>query len=177
MLGDKVYNYTSLKRVLISFLLIVTYSVCHAQTHKLYPLFIYSFTRYIQWPEAQNQGDFEILILGDSPLFEELQAMAQTKKIGDRTIKVAKVNSIAEIKKCNILFVPENQATKFNEILAKVSSQSILVITEVNGLGQKGSCINFIVKDGKLAFELNQSALSKQNLKATSELTRLAIMI
>lgn len=177
MLGDYVYNYTPLKRVLISIFLTVTFSVCHAQTHKLYPLFIYSFTRYIQWPEAQNKGDFEILILGDSPLFEELQTLAQTKKIGDRAIKVTKVNSLAEIKKCNILFVPENQSAKFNEILAKVSSQSILVITEVNGLGLKGSCINFIVKDGKLAFELNQSALSKQNLKATSELTRLAIMI
>jgi hypothetical protein len=155
----------------------MTCSVCHAQTHKLYPLFIYSFTRYIQWPEAQNQGNFEILILGDSPLYDELQAMAQTKKIGDRAIKVSKINSLAEFRKCHILFVPENQSARFNEILAKVSSQSTLVITEMNGLGHKGSGINFILKDGKLAFELNQSALSKQNLKATSELTRLAIMI
>ena len=88
-----------------------------------------------------------------------------------------KVNSIAEIRKCNILFVPEAQSASLKEILAKVSSLSVLVITESPGMGKQGSCINFIPKDGKLTYELNQSALSKQNLKASSEITRLAIMI
>lgn len=171
------YNYLSMKKALLSIVLIMLCSVIYAQTHKLYPLFIYSFTRHVQWPDSYNQGDFEILVLGDTPLIEELKAMAQAKKIGDRSIKVTKINSLAEIRRCNILFVPEAQSGRFNEILQKTVAYSILVVTEVNGLGQHGSCINFIVKDGKLAFELNQAALSKQNLKASTELTRLAIMI
>jgi hypothetical protein len=44
-------------------------------------------------------------------------------------------------------------------------------------MGAKGSNINFIVKDGKLAFELNQAAITKQNFKVSNELSRLAIMI
>lgn len=171
------YNYLPLKRVLYSLLLVLVCSIAHAQVTKLYPLFIYSFTRHILWPDAYNQGDFEIMVLGESPLIEELKIMAQTKKIGDRAIKVTKINSPAEIRKCNILFVPEAQAGKLKEVLPKVSALSVLVITETVGMGQQGSCINFIVKDGKLAFELNQSALTKQNLKATSEITQLAIMI
>jgi len=62
-------------------------------------------------------------------------------------------------------------------VLQKVDTQSVLVITEQSGLGAQGSCVNFITKEGKLAFELNQSALTKQNLKASIELTRLATMI
>jgi hypothetical protein len=148
-----------------------------AQTHKQYPLFVYSFTRYIQWPEALNQGDFEILVLGDSPVTEELNTMAQTKRVGDRAIKVSKINAVADIKKCHILFIPSSQSDKLNEVLQRVSSKPILVMTEQSGLGGLGSCVNFITKDGKLAFELNQSALSRQNLKASMELTRIAIMI
>lgn len=148
-----------------------------SQTYKQYPLFVYSFTRYIQWPEAQNQGDFEILVLGDSPVTEELNTMAQTKRVGDRPIKVSKINAVADIRKCHILFIPSSQSDKLSEVLQRVASKSILVMTEQPGLGGLGSCVNFITKDGKLAFELNQSALTKQNLKASMELTRIAIMI
>jgi hypothetical protein len=171
------YNSLPLKRVLYSTVLLMVCSIVQAQTHKLYPLFIYSFTRHIQWPDVYNQGDFEIIVLGETPLIDELKNMAQTKKVGDRAIKITRINTPGEIRKCNILFVPEAQAGKLKEILPKVSSLSVLVITETVGLAQQGSCINFIVKDGKLAFELNQSALTKQNLKASTEITQLAIMI
>jgi glutamine amidotransferase PdxT len=124
-----------------------------------------------------NQGDFEILVLGESPVTEELTAMAQAKRVGDRPIKVSKINTVAEIKKCHILFIPASQSDKFNEIQQRVAAKAILIMTEQAGLGSLGSCVNFITKDGKLAFELNQAALSKQNLKASLELTRIAIMI
>lgn len=151
-------------------------NIC-AQVSKQYSLFIYSFTRYIQWPDAYNQGDFEILVLGETPVMEELQAMAKMKKAGERTIRITRINQISEIKKCNILFVPDAQSQALNDILNQVGTQSILVVTEEPGLGQKGSCVNFINRDGKLVFELNQNAIAKQNLKASNELTRLAIIL
>jgi hypothetical protein len=151
--------------------------VLPAQSPKHQSVFIYSFTRYVIWPDSYNTGDFEILVLGDSPIFTELKAMASAKKVGERNIKVTRINSVAEIRKANMLFVSSGKAAEFEGVVAKVSSQSILIITEEPGLGAKGSDINFILRDGKLAFELNQSAMTKQNLKASTELSRLAIMI
>lgn len=174
----KEYNYQSMKRTLLIATLILASATGFAQSHKYQSVFIYSFTRYVQWPDAYNQGDFEILVLGDCPILEELKAMAASKKVqGDRSIKVTKINSAAEIKKCNILYVPSSKSAQIDEVLGKVNNQAILVITEEPGLGVKGSDINFIVKDGKLAFELNQAAVSKQNLKVSIELTRLAVLI
>jgi uncharacterized protein DUF4154 len=106
-----------------------------------------------------------------------LNKMAQVKKVGERAIKVNKIMSLDALKKCNILFVSAKKSLQLNEILTKVNGQSILVITEEPGMGAKGSNINFIMKDGKLAFELNQSAFGKQNLKVSTELTRLAVLI
>lgn len=148
-----------------------------AQTYKMHTVFIFSFTRYIQWPDAYGAGDFEIMVLGDSPIVEELKSMAQLKKVGDRNIKVTKISAPSEIRKCNILFVPASKSAQIMEVLGKVTSQSILVITEEPGLGVKGSNVNFITKDGKLAFELNQSAATRQGLKVSNELSRLAILI
>jgi hypothetical protein len=148
-----------------------------AQSYKMHSVFIFSFTRYIQWPDSHSAGDFEIMVLGDSPIVDELKSMAQVKKVGDRTIKVTKISAASEIKKCNILFVPASKSAQIAEVLGKVTSQSILVITEEPGLGAKGSNVNFITKDGKLAFELNQGANTKQGLKVSNELSRLAILI
>lgn len=176
-LPKKQYNYRSMKRIflLVSFLLF--FAEGYSQNYKLHSVFIYSFTRYVQWPDAYNQGDFEILVLGDSPILDELKAMAQAKKVGDRTIKVTKINSVAEIRKCNILFVSVAKSAQIADVLGKVNTQPILVVTEEAGLGEKGSDVNFITKDGKLAFELNQSAINKQNLRVSNELSRLAILI
>jgi hypothetical protein len=166
-----------LRRAALLVILVVSGNCAMAQNYKLHPLFIYSFTRYVQWPDDSNTGDFEIMVLGESPIVEELKSMAQTKKVGERVIKVININTVAEIKKCHMLFVTVGKSDKHIEVLQKTSGQPILVISEQAGLGALGSCINFIAKDGKLAFELNQAAFTKQNLKASTELTRLAIMI
>lgn len=157
--------------------LAVSFLPAFSQNYKMHSVFIYSFTRYVQWPDAYNQGDFEILVLGESPIIAELKALASAKKVGDRTIKVTKIKSPAEIKKCNMLFVPADQAALITDVMDKVNTQPILIVTEEQGLGAKGSNINFIVKDGKLAFELNQATVNKQGLKVSNELTRLAILI
>lgn len=166
-----------MRKCVLFVILSVTLSVAHAQNYKLHTVFIYSFTRYVIWPESYNQGDFEILVLGDSPIVGALDEMAKAKKVGDRPIKVTKINNPSEIRKCNILFIPASKSGQLTDVMSKVANQSILVITEEPGLGAKGSVINFIMKEGKLAFELNQSAVAKQNFKIANELSRLAILI
>ncbi len=148
-----------------------------AQNYKVHTVFMYSFTRYIQWPPDYSQGDFEILVLGDSPIVDELKEMAKTRKAGDRTIKVTKINATSDIRKCNMLFIPDSKSNQLGKVLSTVGSQSILVISESEGAGLQGSDINFVIKDGKLAFELNQAAVNKKNLKVSMELSRLAILL
>jgi hypothetical protein len=97
--------------------------------------------------------------------------------VGDRNIKITRINSPSEIRKCNILYVPANQSTQFGTVLNKVLTQPTLMITEEPGLGMKGSDINFIMKDDKLVFELNQTATAKHNLKISNALLALAILI
>ena len=173
----KQYNYLNMKKILLVSIILLGAKIGFSQNYKLHSVYMYSFTRYILWPDAYNQGDFEILVLGDSPILEELKSMAQAKKVGDRAIKVSKISNPSDIRKCNMLFVTASKSGKIDDILLKVGTQSILVISEEAGLGAKGSNINFIVKDGKLVFELNQGTINKQSLKVSSELSRLAILI
>jgi hypothetical protein len=167
------------KKIFGSVLFLFIVSFIHAQDEKWQGVYIFSFTRYVQWPEDYNQGDFVITILGDSPMVQELQNLAEKKKVDGRTIKVTKVAKVNEVKKCHILFIPENQSTQLSAALALIKSNewASLVVTAQEGLGKKGSCINFVNREGKPSFELNLNAITKHQLKVFTELTRHAIMI
>jgi hypothetical protein len=166
-----------MRRCILAVLMVVLSNLALAQGYKLHSVYVYGFTRYVEWPTDYSQGDFEILVLGDSPITDQLKEMATAKKVGDRNIKVTKISSPAEIRKCNILIIPASQSAQFATVISKTSNLSILVITEEPGLGAKGSDINFITKDGKLVFELNQTAASKHNLKISNALMGMAILI
>jgi hypothetical protein len=148
-----------------------------AQDYKFHSVFMYNFTKYIQWPSAYQSGDFVIGVLGDSPIIESLEKMAENKTVGTQKFAIVKYGSTADISKCHMLFIPSGKSGDLAQALDKVAGQSTLVITEKAGMGKKGSSINFILVDGKWKFELNRGATEKSSLKVSGELARLAIEI
>ena len=147
-----------------------------AQNFDTHSLFMYSFTRFVQWPPEASTGDFEIVVLGDSPIMTVLKTMSEKKKAGNRTIRVSKIASIADFKKGHILYIPIEGASNFAEVSAKIGDAPVLLVTERATAANRG-CVNFINnKDGRLAFEIVQEQFTKHKLKAASELTRLAVI-
>jgi len=143
-------------------------------THALY---IYSFSQHIAWPDGEIGEDFKIGIVGESAIATSLQKMASLKKVDNRIIKVITFASVEEIQECNILFLPVGQSTNFSKALNTIGDRSILLITEKEGLGAKGSAINFVLKNKKLMFEINSEAISKANLEVAPELKKFAIQL
>jgi len=150
-------------------------SLAFAQNYQLHTVYIYSFIRYVQWPSSQ--GDFVIGVVGESPVIEHLKKMAAAKKAGTRDIVIKEFASSASVTGTDILFIAESSSGNFDEVKSKVSSTNTLLITESEGLGMKGSAINFVIRNGKLAFELNRNSVDEAGLKVSTELTRLAIII
>jgi hypothetical protein len=64
----------------------------------------------------------------------------------------------------------------FNRVIEKVKEWSTLVITEKNGLSERGSCINFVLIDNKLNFEINKTAIDQAGLKVSSQLLKMGIV-
>ncbi|UII34839.1 YfiR family protein [Fulvivirga ulvae] len=145
--------------------------------HELHSMMIYNFLKYVQWPGDQNSGDFVIGVMGDDNVFNTLNAWYGNKTRGDKTFTIKKFTSPSEISGCQLLYIGKSASNQFDEVQARVQDQSTLTVTDKNGLGAKGSCINFKVVDNRLKFELNQAAIQKSNLKISSQLTSMAILI
>lgn len=171
-----------LKTICVSFYLAVAIVLgvmnpATAQDYKFHSLFIYNFTKYIEWPESYKSGDFVIGVLGKSDITTNLMKMAEVKTVGTQKIQVQVLNDIASMPKCHMLFIPSNQSSRLEEALAAIENKPTLVISERPGLGKKGSGINFILEEGKWRFELNRAAIEQSSLKVSGELVKLGKLI
>jgi len=148
-----------------------------AQNYQLHAVYMYQFIKYIKWPESQSGGDFVIGVLGDSPAVEYLDKMAKTKKAGSRNIVLKTFDNLADVTKTDMLFVHEGAVNELAGVIDKIGGQSTLLVTEKEGFGLEGSNINFVVRQGRLVFELNQDAMERESLKVSAELAKLAIVL
>ena len=153
-------------------------SKVEATETKIHSIFIYNFTKYINWPEEYNKGDFIIGVLGEADLTDELYKMAKVKNVGNRRMVIKKYAEVSKIEsRCHILFIPSGSSHLLSSALKKTKGQPTLVITHKDGLGRAGSLINFVSSNGKLRFEINLNALEKNGLKCAQQLKNLAIVI
>lgn len=159
--------------VVLTFLNIKIYSqssVAQAQA-----IFVYNFTRLIEWPAEYKTGDFVIAIYGAGELSNEIKPYTSSKMVGSQPIKVIKINTIDELSKCHILFVGFSKTKELPAITAKVGNNSTLLITEKKGGIDGGATINFTLVEDKLRFELKASNATKVGLKIHSNLENMAI--
>ncbi len=173
-----------MKSIRISFLLVFSVlffnNTLHAQSraeHELHSMMIYNFLKYIQWPGDKNSGDFVIGVLKDDDVYNTLNTWYGNKERGGKKFIIKKFNSASEITDCQLLYVGSSASNQFDEVLAKIQSNATLTVSNRRGLGEKGSCINFKVVDGRLKFELNQAAMDNAGLKTSSQLAAMAILI
>jgi hypothetical protein len=137
---------------------------------------IYRFTKYIDWPANTKTGDFIIGIVGDSPLYDELKKNIAGKMVGDQKIGIKKYSSTAAFS-CQILFVSEDESKSIKKIATRTANEPILLITEAEGMAQKGSCINFVIVSDRLKLEINKTNIEQRELGIASELLQLGKII
>lgn len=138
--------------------------------------FIYNFTEYIDWQTSNNSGDFVIGVIGNSPLSASLKEIAARNRVKNKRIIVKTFDQPSEIEFCNILFIPKNSNFSLKEIL-KNTSPGMLTISEEEGYGEMGTGFNFLIRNNKLKFEANLKALARSDLKVSSQLLKLAIIV
>lgn len=165
--------------ILISILIISSgYKVGGIDTNsKMKAIFIMNFTKLIEWPAQYREGNFVVGVVGESPLYTELVKMSKTKKVANQSLQIKRFKNPNEITKCHIVYVSKEISSDLTSVVSKVKSSSTLIITEKQGLVDKGAGINFIVKDNRQKFELNKGNVEKYKLKVSSNLEALAYTV
>ncbi len=147
-----------------------------AMNAKKKTIFLYSFTKYIDWPPDYKEGNFVIGVFGNNPtLVSELNKMAATKMAQSQKIEIKSLNSIESSGKYNILFIPAESTAQSGDAIARLKGHGTLVVTEEKGMIKKGSAINFVTIESIIKFQLSIPNAEKQHLKIGRELESYAV--
>lgn len=170
-------KYSFLISLIVS-LFCVSESRAQATDYKAYSLFVYNFMKYVEWPEAQNKGDFILAVVGDSPINKELELLAATKKIKGRNIVLKKCNTPDETIGAHLVYVSSSKSSVAKTLKEINKDKPVLIVGEREGLAKKGASLSFVtLEDDELKFDINKKELEQHQLKISSSLTSLGIVV
>jgi hypothetical protein len=140
---------------------------------------LYNFSKFIDWPSEMNSTTFQIGVVGDKNVYNELLKLAENKKQGNASYQITFYKNVSEIKGFNqILYLSNIFSGKVKELANSSSNKGVLFVTEREGMTKQGSIISFLTDDnGMMGFEIAKNNAVKNSLIVQKQLERLATRV
>jgi hypothetical protein len=119
-------------------------------------------------------NEFYIDVIGHKSVYDKLLEITQGRKVGNQVIKVRYLANASGIVPCQILFVGFWQSKDVPMISEKLGTAHTLIITEKDGLIDLGSCINFVIRNTIIKFEIKKTNIQKHGLIVSTALEQIA---
>ena len=136
-----------------------------SQQEKFKAVFIFNFTKYIEWSATSKQGDFVIGVIGSSEIVQHLELVARKMKVGNQPITVRQYKTIEEIDRCHLLYITPDKSNEIAKASIRFANKNLLIISDKNGMIKSGSGINFYSDGGEVKFEISKVNIEKNGLK------------
>jgi len=178
--GKRIY-----RNVLLISILFVIPTLLYSFTteYDVKAVFLKTISQYIQWPEIVTIEDktqpFVIVVIGKNPFGSVLEDIYKNKKqkIKDRSVEIRYVEEIDQIGSCHMLFIAQSEQKYIEKILKSVNDQSVLILADSQGFGERGVHINFYTYQKSIKFELNEYAMVKAGFKVDYRLRNIAKIV
>jgi YfiR/HmsC-like len=146
-----------------------------SQEYQLKLAFLVNFARFITWPAEAfaSEQQMTLCVLGNNPFGTGLSGL-EGKKIGERNVKVQHLETLGNNQQCHLLFVSQPEAASLAKLLQALSLKPVVTVSDSPGFAAAGGGIEFILKEGKLSFIINNSAMKDRGIQASSSLLNLA---
>lgn len=159
------------------------------EEYQVKAVFLCKLAGYITWPPnhlSVDDKEFRIAIIGRDPFGESLEKATKgvkDQKIHGRPVVITRYKSISDYRSSHLTFVGPDAKNpdedKPEELLAKVlkNHPGTLVVGDTKGLAEKGAMINFQLRDQRVAFEINATAMRRAGFQVPPSVMRLASIV
>ena len=169
------------KIIFIAFILTNSFNLIGLKAQRpmaeIHSMLIFNFIKYIDWPAETKSGDFVIAVYGDDEVYEQLNKFYGQRPIKGQSAKIINVNELSAINSAHVIYLASKKSSDFDALFEKFDTSPTLIVSDRSGLGKKGSSINFKEIGGKLKFEINQATIEDSNLKISSQLLNMGIVL
>jgi len=177
------YNKKSCISIFFLILFLSTIGTSFAQNSKEYAVkaaFVLNFARYTQWPNesfSKKSDPLELCVFGDKSLKAEFETI-NGKKIGSRPLNIRFIGASKDLGQCDLLFVSkEISRIDLQSAFVALKDRPVLTVGESIDFIRHGGIINFLKREGRFQFEISIERAQEQNLKLSSRLLKLAIIV
>jgi hypothetical protein len=143
-------------------------------------VFVFNFSHFVEWPPQSfaAPGDpFIIGILGSDPFGAHLDEVVRGEQINGHPLQVQRFRSLADIERCQILFIDRSESGRIGQILAALNGRSTLTVSQADGAAEHGVMIQFAVEDSRVRLRINVESARAAGLTISSKLLRPAAIV
>lgn len=141
--------------------------------------YLYKLAPFVNWPPtafATATAPFRICVVGDDPFDDYLDKAVAGHSLGAHPFEVRRLDTLTPAADCQIAFISHLAPQNIREVLHAVSGTPVLTVTDSTAAGQ-GGIVQFVIRDGRVAFEVDTAAAARNHLTISSKLLQLAVAV
>lgn len=148
----------------------------HAQAniYRLHSLFIYNFTKHVQWNDIKDS--FTIGVYGSDNALAVVKANFKGKQFLGKDINIINISGTTEANASQLIYVPKSNKNKILNLFEDTDKNNTLFVSE-DDLIEYGIPISFVIQNSKLGFKVSKKNMAISGLKISSSLLSLAEVV
>ena len=138
--------------------------------------YLYNLINFVHWPESSGQnGPFVIQVLGNPLLARNLALLTRGEKVVGRNIVIEFIDSVDEIKMCQMLFVDSSQEDNVSpDLMEKLAKKHILTVGDSMDLLRKGAMVGLLRKGRRIILVVNAQLAASVGISFSAKLLKVA---
>lgn len=139
--------------------------------------YLYNFGRFVQWPTTDTvaKGEsFPICVIGQDPFGADLDAILTGEIIDGKAVVAKRVSKPQEAVSCRILYISSSEESRLKEVLAALDKAEVLTVSDMPDFSRRGGMIQFVLKEGRVRFEINLTSAEAARLVVSADLLKVA---
>ena len=140
--------------------------------------YLFNFGKFVVWPAgAQSNSPFLICVLGDDPFGPVLDRTIASETLAGRAVQDKRITRPQDAIGCSILYISSSESGRLSKILSTIQEAPVLTVSDIPDFVQQGGMIQFVLRDGRVRFEVNLAPTQGKGLSMSSELLKVAVEV
>lgn len=138
---------------------------------------LYTLSKFVQWPEAENTTQRFICVLGEDP-FDDVLNEIDGKRSRGKTVTIQRYKiKQPQIEACHILFISQSESNRSKALIKSLSNKPILTISDIDQFTHQGGVMKFTDDGNNIGFEINLTRARRNQLNISAPLLELSNII
>jgi hypothetical protein len=134
--------------------------------------YVYNFAKFVEMSGADDKS-IRLCVLGKDDLNGAMLSLNRRMAQG-REILVRKDVPMDQIKDCAMAFIGESDARLLSAAARQLGNSQVLLVSDARQAMDLGAHLSLVFSDDRVEFDVNLLNLQKSNIKASSQMLKLA---